>query len=204
MTTQEEIWKRLIVGEEHETLLRNAMRRVAHGLSEMINQPITGNMPRIKQIPIAQVGTNAGAPDAEMVGIYLRIESGLRGQAIMILPLTFALNLVDLVMANPRGSSLSLGMVERSALGEVGNLTLSYFLNAVSTLTGEGGMLQPSPPVVMVDMLGAILSIIAAPAAFIGDSLLVIETIFQDVARSVWIRLWILPDPTIDWTSLLS
>lgn len=204
MTTQEDIWQRLIVGEESETLLRNAMRRVAQGLSEMINQPITGNAPRIKQIPIAQVATNAGAPDAEMVGIYLRIESGLRGQAIMILPLTFALNLIDMVMANPRGSSQSLGMVERSALGEVGNLTLSYFLNAVVALTDEAEMLQPSPPVVMVDMLGAILSIIAAPAAFMSDSLLVIETIFQDVARSIWVRLWILPDPAIDWAAILS
>lgn len=203
MDVQAETWKRILTGTESEVILRAAVRRVGYGLSNMVNKVINGSPPKTKTIPIARVATHAGAPDAEMVGIYLRIEAGLRGQAILMLPLNFALNLVDLVMGNPSGYSIELGVMERSALAEVGNLTLSYFLNTIASFTEAPEMLQPSPPIVMVDMLGAILNIIAAPAAFVSDELYIIETIFRDVEKTVWVRFWVLPDPSIPWSQFL-
>ncbi|MBN2002665.1 MAG: hypothetical protein JXA21_04850 [Anaerolineae bacterium] len=203
MDAQAEIWKRILTGPESDMILRAAVRRVGYGLSNMVNKVINGSPPKTKMIPIARVATHAGAPDAEMVGIYLRIESGLRGQAILMLPLNFALNLVDLVVGTPRGSSVELGVMERSALAEVGNLTLSYFLNTIASFTEDPEMFQPSPPVVMVDMLGAILNIIAAPAAFVSDELYLIETIFRDIEKTVWVRFWVLPDPSIPWSQFL-
>ncbi len=203
MDSQSEIWKRILQGPDSDVILRAAVRRVGHGLSNMVNKVITGGSPKIKTVPIARVATHAGAPDAEMVGIYLRIETGLRGQAILMLPLTFALNLTDLVMGLLPGTSVELGVMERSALAEVGNLTLSYFLNTIASFTEEPDMLQPSPPVVMVDMLGAILNIIAAPAAFVSDDLLIVETIFRDIEKTVWVRFWVLPDPSVPWSQVL-
>lgn len=203
MDSQAEIWKRILTEPESDVILHAAVRRVGHGLSNMVNKAINGSPPKIKTVPIARVATHAGAPDAEMVGIYLRIESGLRGQAILMLPLSFALNLADLVVGAQRGTSVELGVMERSALAEVGNLTLSYFLNTIASFTENPEMLQPSPPVVMVDMLGAILNIIAAPAAFVSDDLLIIETILRDVEKTVWVRFWVLPDPSIPWSQFL-
>jgi len=203
MDSQSEIWKRILQGPDSDVILRAAVRRVGHGLSNMVNKVITGGSPKIKTVPIARVATHAGAPDAEMVGIYLRIETGLRGQAILMLPLTFALNLTDLVMGLLPGTSVELGVMERAALAEVGNLTLSYFLNTIASFTEEPDMLQPSPPVVMVDMLGAILNIIAAPAAFVSDDLLIVETIFRDIEKTVWVRFWVLPDPSVPWSQVL-
>jgi len=203
MDSQSEIWKRILQGPDSDVILRAAVRRVGHGLSNMVNKVITGGSPKIKTVPIARVATHAGAPDAEMVGIYLRIETGLRGQAILMLPLTFALNLTDLVMGLLPGTSVELGVMERSALAEVGNLTLSYFLNTIASFTEEPDMLQPSPPVVMVDMLGAILNIIAAPAAFVSDDLLIVETIFRDIEKTVWVRFWVRPDPSVPWSQVL-
>lgn len=191
------IWDRLLSGPESDTILQGACARVAEGLSGMTGRPIEASDPRVKHIALAQVDAHLGAPEAEMVGIYLRLEAGLQGQAIFVIPLPIALNLVDLLMDARPGTSVELGLMERSALAEVGNLMLSYFLNAVADLAEVAGMLQPSPPEVMVDMLGAILDVVMAPAAFVSDELLVIESLFRDRARTIWIRFWVLPAPDI-------
>ncbi len=176
------------------------MERVARALSGMAGQAITRDAPDIiKKISISQVVARAGAPEAEMVGIYLQMESGLRGRVVLILPLDLALNLVDMMTELPQGTSTNLGDLERSVLAETGNMTLSCFLNAVAELTGRSEMLQPSPPAVIVDMLGAILNLFITPAAAVSDDLLIVETIFMDIARTTRFRLWMLPDPAIDW-----
>ena len=203
MNEQKEVWSQLIAGPRSEDLLRGVMERVARSLSDMIGQIVTNGVPTVKKIPITQVVARAGAPEAEIVGIYLNIESGLRGRVILILPFNFALNLIDLVMDAPRGTTTRLGLEERSALAEVGNLMLSYFLNSVVELVGWSDVLQPSPPSVVVDMLGAILNLCVTSAAAVSDDLLVIETIFKDVVRTVQFRFWVLPDPSIDWASAL-
>jgi len=196
---QETIWDSLINGPRSAEILGTTMERVARGLSDMAEQIIIHDTPKIKEIPLAQIATRAGAPEAEIVGIYLQMETGMRGRVIMILPLGFAMNLADLMSGSPRGTSTRLGMMERSVLAEVGNLSLSYFLNAVADLTGRSEMLQPSPPAVIVDMLGAILDLFITSAAAMSDDLLIVETIFTDVARTMQFRLWMLPGSTIDW-----
>ncbi len=204
MDEQREVWKQLIMGPRSEEMLRMVMERVARSLTDMVGQIVTSGVPTLKKIPISQVVERAGAPEAKIVGIYLNIESGLRGRVILILPYSFALNLIDLVMDAPRGTTTRLGLEERSALAEVGNLMLSYFLNSVVELVGWSDALQPSPPSVVVDMLGAILNLCVTSAAAVSDDLVVIETIFKDIVRTVQFRFWVLPDPTIDWARDLS
>lgn len=198
MNERRDPWGALL-NEPRADILGAAMERVAHTLSDMVGQDITRDAPEIKEIAISQVVARAGAPDAEMVGIYLQMARGLRGCVILILPLDFALNLVDLALELPQGASTGLGDVERSVLAELGNMTLACFLNAVAELTGRSEMLQPSPPAVLVDMLGAILNVFITPAAAVSDDLLIVETMFRDAARTMQFRLWMLPDPVIDW-----
>jgi chemotaxis protein CheC len=120
-----------------------------------------------------------GDPESEMVGIYLLMKGDLSGQAILIFPLASALNLADALLDAPLGTSSSLGDLECSALAEAGNLTVSYFLNAMAALTGIP--LRPSPPAVMVDMLGAILNVVITSLAATSDDLLMIETVPDEV-----------------------
>jgi chemotaxis protein CheC len=197
MNNQRAIWKDLVSGPQSEYLLRKAMWHVTSGLSDTVGRTITNDPPCVERVPIAQVATRAGDPETERVGIYLVLGSGLRGQAILILPLDSALNLADLFMGEQAGTAAYLGVVERSALAEVGNMAVSYFLNAVSTISETPEILRPSPPAVMVDMLGAILDVIVTPVAAVRDDLLIIETAFKDSAGAIRGHFWVLPDPTI-------
>ena len=115
----------------------------------------------------------------------------------MILPITSAFHLADLMMNERPGTATTLGVLEQSALSEAGNMMLSNFLNGVASLDEMPDLLRPSPPAVMVDMLGAILNVVLTPVAAVRDDLLIIETTFRDTLRSVQGRFWVLPDPAL-------
>jgi len=111
------------------------------------------------------------------------------------------LNLADVLLAVPPGTSTHLGEMERSALAEAGNLVVSYFLNAVATFLKKPRLLQPSPPTVMVDMLGAILDVVMTPVAVVSDDLMIVEAAFTPGTstnggsdRAIQVHFWVLPD----------
>ena len=176
------------------TLVRAAVQNATRGLSDMVGCHIITGTSEARVVSFGEMA-DFGDPESAMVGIYLLMKGDLNGQAILIFPLASALNLADLLMDDPPGTATSLGEMERSALAELGNLTVSYFLNAMSALTGKP--LRPSPPAVMVDMLGTIMAVIATSAAAVSDDLLIIETILQEPEGSVQGRFWVMPDPAV-------
>ncbi|HDQ72104.1 MAG TPA: hypothetical protein ENN19_08410 [Chloroflexi bacterium] len=197
MKDQESIWRSLVSEPHSLAKLNKVMWRVANGLSEATGRRFNNDFPSVDRVPIAQVPVRAGGPEEKMVGVYLIIGGGLRGQALFILSMNGALNLADLMLGNQPGVSTQLGVIERSALSELGNMALSYFLNGVASLDNMPDLLRPSPPAVMVDMLGAILNVVLTPVAAVRDDLLIIETAFSDSAKLVDGRFWVLPDPAL-------
>lgn len=195
-------WFDAIPSSRWEGLLQTAMQGAARGLSEFVGHSVKITTLRVETVPLAQLAAYAGDPEAEAVGVYLLIEGDVCGQALLLMSPPAALNLVDMLLDAPPGATRRLGELECSALAEVGNLTVSYFLNAVAAFLEKPASLHPSPPAVMVDMLGAILDVVAAPEADVCDDLLVVETAFAqatgtytDAGRAAPVRLWVLPAP---------
>jgi len=204
MNGQKLLWTRLVSGSSSDDILRAIMWRVVHGLSTLSGQTISHGRPRIDRVPLAQVPTYAGGPEEERVGIYLVMRGGLHGQALLILSMSSALHLADFLLGDPLGTAIGLGAVERSALAEVGNLTVAAFLNTMARAKAPWtqspqvrSLLRLSPPAVMVDMLGAILNVIITPVAAVRDDLLIIDTDFENTQQTVYGRFWIIPDPAV-------
>jgi chemotaxis protein CheC len=175
-----------------QDMAQAGMRRAAQGLSSMVGETLTVTEPTIQVVPITQITELIGGPENEAVGIYLRAEHKLSGQIMMIMPYPKALELVDLLMQAPLGTTKNLGSIERSALAELGNLTGSFFINAVADLTGLEG--RPSPPAVVVDMVGAILNILLASWDGISENVLLIKTNFLRDGHETQASFWVIPD----------
>jgi chemotaxis protein CheC len=193
---QKVTWNYLMEGPSSGSLLGTMMQHVAYGLSGMVGQTISNDPPRVVTVPIAQVAVRAGNPEAEVAIVHLLIEGDLHGQAILILPLDSALNLLNSLLGAPAGTPIvtsNLDLMQRAALGEFGNLAISYFLNAVALLAGM--QLRPSPPAVVVGMLDAILKMVVTTVAIVSDKVPIIETTFRDGKGAVHARFWVLPDP---------
>jgi len=192
-------WYNMVPGAELEDLVSAAMQGAARNLSAMVGRTISICTQRVLTVPLCQINEYAGHPESEMIGVYLLIEGDRSGQAVLMFTTESALKLVDLLMGLPTGSTQSLEDMERAALGEVGNMMVSGFLNDLVAVIG--GELRPSPPAVMVDMLGVIMGLVASSVAAMSDDLLVIDASLVDAEQMVQARLWVLPAPETERVS---
>ncbi|MEN6524432.1 MAG: chemotaxis protein CheC [Anaerolineaceae bacterium] len=169
------------------------IRNAAKGFSTMLGENLIVREPSFRQVSIGEIPKLLGGPETEAVGIYLRAEGDVSGQIMLVIPLERALQLVDMLLDLAPGTTTGLGTLERSALGEIGNLTASYFLNSLSQMSGFSA--RPSPPAVMVDMVGAIMDIIIATCGGSSDFVLLMQTTFICKNRSIETSFWVVPDP---------
>ncbi len=177
-----------------QSIAKEGLTNAANGLSSMVGANLRVDNPCVKMINVKEIPMALGGPENEAVGIYLKSEGDLSGHFMLIIPYLKALELVDLLMEVPPGTTTELRAMERSALAEVGNLTTAFFLNAVAALTGIAA--RPTPPAVMVDMVGAILDIIVAATGGIEDYVLTFQASFICKDRSVQTDFWVIPDKT--------
>ena len=182
------------LNSELSAIIQAGFENAANGLERMIGVEIAIGSPSVKSVPINQIANVVGGPEMDAVGIYLRLEGDLEGQVMLIFPYEKALELVDLMLERERGESQVLGSMERSALAEIGNLTGTFFVNAMDEILGLGG--RPSPPAVMVDMLGSILDVILATMGAFGQDVLMFTTCFYVGERTASSDFWIIPDPS--------
>jgi chemotaxis protein CheC len=179
-----------------QELVDAGMQRAAVGLAQMTEQEITLHRTSIHRVPLHEMVNTAGDPESEMVGVYLQTEGDLCGQSLLVLSQSSARSLAGALMGLPVGAVTELGEMERSALAEVGNVMLSSFLNTLADLTDRS--VRPTPPVVVVDMLGAIMNLVAALGAFSQDELLVFDAHLVNTARETWVHFLVSPDPVAD------
>ena len=164
----------------------------ADGLSQMIGQKITVSMPSVTVLPLTAVPEHLGGAERPVVGIYLGCGGDMGGHVMLILSQVEAAYLVDLLMGYPEGTTHDLDSLARSALAEAGNMTASFFLNAVARVLGVSS--RPTPPAVIIDMAGAILDIMLVTVGELGDEVLLLEAVFRDRERQLKLFFWMVPD----------
>jgi chemotaxis protein CheC len=178
--------------EAMKSIAREGIDHAAYGFSAMVGRKIQFSRPEARLVPILTIPEVVGKPDDDAVGIYLRFNGDLSGQIMMIIPHQKALELTDLLMELPSGTTQHLGPLERSALGELGNLCGSFFLNSIAKTVSAD--FRPSVPAVMVDMVGAILDVVVVTTGGISEHALLMQANFMDGARGVDVEFWVIPD----------
>jgi chemotaxis protein CheC len=173
-------------------LADEGINHAAEGFSGLLGCSLTVADTEVKTVDIARIPQLLGGPENEAVGIYLRAEGDIPVQIMLIIPYEKALKLVDLMMGEPEGSTQVLGKLERSGLAEIGNMTGTFFMNTVARMANIS--LRPTPPAVMVDMLGAILDIIIATTGGISDKVLLMQAKFEIGERKMAADFWVIPD----------
>lgn len=166
--------------------------RAISGLSEMVNQEMTVTAFSLEEVSLENATSLIGQADDLVVGIYLLFTGNATGHLMLAFQPEIAFGLVDMAMDLPSGSTQDLGEMERSVLGEMGNIVGSFFLNAVAD--GAGISLIPSPPAVVMDMAGAIIGSVMAEAWEECESLTGIRLVFSTPARQIEGRFLVLPN----------
>jgi chemotaxis protein CheC len=146
------------------------------GLATMVNREIRMSSLSLKQVPASDAPNLVGGADKMVIGIYLAFEGDATGHLMLVHQPDVALAIIDMLLGNEPGTTRDLNEMEQSALGEMGNIIGSAFLNAIADALAL--RLQPSPPEVILDMAGAILDVAFAEILQQTDDVIVAETSF--------------------------
>lgn len=157
-------------------LVSKGVTNALTGLSDMVGKEIEISSLEARHIAIKDVAYLVGGPEQATAAIYLSVSGSAEGHMIVIYRSETAFDLIDMLLGQPSGTTTALEEMEISALGEMGNIVGSFFLNALADATGLN--LRVSPPSVMMDMAGAILDAVLAEIMLDADEALVMQTSF--------------------------
>ena len=163
------------------------------GLSQMVDQEIDMTAVSARQIPVDEVPDFFGGREQVAVAVYLAVTGATEGHMFLVYPPETAMSLVDLLLGEEPGTTQELTEMEASALGEMGNIMGSFYLNALSDASGL--ILVPSPPAVIMDMAGSILDVALADILQESDDALVVEAIFTTKDQQISGNFLVLPSP---------
>lgn len=121
----------------------------ANALSQMVGSTVMISVPRITLARVRDMTPMVDEPEEPVTAVLLQMMGDLTGRTLLVFPLDVAKRLAELLLRRPSGSSTDLGMLEQSAINEVGNVLSSAYLSALSSFMGM--LLIPSPPKLSVD-----------------------------------------------------
>ncbi len=163
-------------------LVRRGITNAIWGLSRMVGETLDIVSLDVDRMPVTGADDD-GALNGPGVGVYLSVRGGAAGHLLLLHDAGMAYQMVDLQLGLPVGTTAGLGELGRSVLGEMGNVAAAQFLNTLADAAGI--TLEPSPPLVMVDMLETMIKL---PLSLVrqgpGDALRA-KTIFRTATREI-------------------
>jgi chemotaxis protein CheC len=154
----------------------DALREVANigsgtaatSLSGLIGSPVDLTVPNAKVLPLADAVDSFGAPETLVTAVALPVFGSLDAMVLLLFREHDVRTLCGLLGVDPDSE------VGQSALGEIGNILGSSYVQAMSSMTGLH--MEPHPPVAMADMLGAIVASVLAFTAADTDLALLLDS----------------------------
>lgn len=164
----------------------------ATALSQMLGREVHITLPEVRIMGYNEAIEWIGGPEAITAGVLVRISGQMNGIMLSVQPLDF----VNLVLGSTLDETIKdygeLKDLERSALIEVGNIMISTFINALSSLADL--TVELTVPCMTVDMQGAILAVPMAEYGGQTDYLMTIGGNFVCDGQEVPCRLLLSPD----------
>ena len=164
----------------------------ATALSTLLKREVRITLPEVRIMGYNEAIEWIGGPEAVTAGVLVRMSGQMNGIMLSVQQLEF----VNLVLESMVGTKISgyeeLDDMGRSALVEVGNITISTFINALSGLSDIS--LELTVPAFAVDMQGAILAVPMAEYGGMSDYVMNIAGNFTCDGRKVPCHLLLSPD----------
>jgi chemotaxis protein CheC len=163
----------------------------ATALSQLVGKRILITVPQASVIPLKDVPRLVGDPNTLVAGLFLTILGDATGKILLLLPRESAVNLADMLLKQPMGSSKILSEIGHSAIKEAGNILTGAYLSALNEFLGM--LLLISVPTLVFDIAGAVLA-----NATLGmedvDKIVCIETQFIDSNQIISGYFLLMPD----------
>jgi chemotaxis protein CheC len=179
---------------QYTELQLDALRELANigsgtastALSGMLARSVDISVPKAQALPFAEAVEAAGDPETEVTGIVLGIVGDMSGTVLLLVPPADADAMCRMLGVEPDDE------FALSALGEIGNIVGTSYINALAGMTGIE--IEPTPPATATDMLGAIVECVLAGAAVSGDVALLLDSNLVVEGEDCSISFLLVPD----------
>jgi chemotaxis protein CheC len=161
---------------QYSDLQLDALRELANigsgkastALSSMLGRSVDLTGPAARELPMAEAVPAVGDPEADATGVVLGVVGDMGASVLLLF--------------TPQDAELMCGMlgveagteIGDSALQEIGNIVGTSYINALAEMTGMA--IEPTPPGVASDMLGAIVQTVLAERAGASDVALLLDS----------------------------
>ncbi len=173
----------------------DALREVANigsgtagtALSSMIGRSVDISVPTAEALALADAVDAVGASEELITALVLPLFGDLEALALLLFAPEDAATLCGLLGVEADTE------VGQSALGEIGNILGTSYINSLCAMTGL--RLEPGPPQVIVDMLGAIVASALADRCGEYDIALLLDSELRVEGEPCSITFMLLPTP---------
>lgn len=155
-------------------------------LSTMLGRAVDISVPNAQALPFADAVEAIGPVEQEITGIVLGIVGDLDGTVLLLVPPADADAMCRLLGVDPADE------FALSALGEIGNVVGTSYINALVAMTGMA--IEPTPPATATDMLGAIVESVLAGHAHTGDVALLLDSDLRVEGEDCSVSFLLVPD----------
>jgi chemotaxis protein CheC len=145
-----------------------ASGNAATSLAQMLGREVELNVPRVLALPLADAVEACGNPDEATTSVVIPLDGDIDGVVLLLIDPSGAEALCNLLGVNAWDE------IGESALREIGNILGTSCLNALASMTGLH--LEPRPPHLTTDMLGAIVSSLALSQTASTELVLVLDS----------------------------
>lgn len=160
----------------YSDLQLDALREIANigsgtagtALAGMLGRSVDLSVPHVEAVPLVEAVEAVGDPARPTTAALLPIFGDISGVVLLLFRPDAADTLCRLLGVEP-GTE-----VGDSALSEIGNVLGTSYLNSIAAMTGLA--LEPRPPEVVTDVLGAIVSSVLMHVAGGDDVALLLDT----------------------------
>lgn len=164
----------------------------ATALSSMLNTKVTMTLPEVNILGFNEALRYLGEPEEVVAAVFVEMSGEVEGIMLFILNKEFAGEVLKRVVGEQNMNFLNLKEINRSVLTEIGNIMISSYINALSTLTNVN--IQLSVPQMSVNMLGGILSLPMATIGMSSDKIMMITGEFNVDGKELNGDMLLLPD----------
>jgi len=128
----------------------------ATALSSMLGKTVRMTLPDVQILDYNDAIKFLGDPEEIVAAILVKMSGEINGLMLFVLKLDFINQVLSSLMQEEIEDYYQLNVLETSALEEVGNIIISSYVNAISSLSDVS--ISLSVPDTAINMLGGILS----------------------------------------------
>lgn len=164
----------------------------ATALSSVLDQEVKMTIPAVHVLGYNEALHQLGEPEEIVAAVLKKMSGEINGIMLFILKLDFINVVLERLLGRVIDDFSELTVIELSAMEEIGNIVISSYITALSSLTGVE--IQLSVPDIAVNMLGGILSVPMVEFGYETDKLLIINGKFIVGGKVLNSDILMLPD----------